>query len=229
MTPDFIRTNRNKIINYKDDFSSPKLTNYQNAAFSDFDIMKDVKRRFFDAENLIKKEEVIKLFKDNDVYLGVICALIWGGINATRSKDKTNTFFYHLLKYDKNELLLSLKKINLYLENNQFNQAFKFFNDEKRGKIKGIGPAFFTKIFYFLGEGNEAIKIKPLIFDKWTQIAYLALLIQNNEKEKIKKYYSDIQINLLKKPGLVKVNEKNYGECYQSFVEDFNFGLKKLE
>ena len=73
-------------------------------------------------------------------------------------------------------------------------------------------------MIYFLGHGDNKVKIKPLILDKWTCNAYLALLIDSLQIDKIKLFYTG------------KIDEKNKSvslrnnksKIYKSFVEDMN-------
>lgn len=42
-------------------------------------------------------------------------------------------------------------------------------------KFRGVGYAFFTKLFYFLGQVPAVLHPAPLILDKWTSNAFLVL------------------------------------------------------
>lgn len=60
--------------------------------------------------------------------------------------------------------------------------------------------------------------MKPLILDKWTSNAYLALLIDSLQKEKIISFYTG-KINKKNKSVSLR-NDKS--QIYRSFVEDMN-------
>ncbi|GGK37949.1 MULTISPECIES: 8-oxoguanine DNA glycosylase OGG fold protein [Flavobacteriaceae] len=220
MTPRYILENEVKINTKPEQVLSLGLEIYNNETFDKFPVMNYIKDRFINENKTIKKRDVIELFDRNDIYTAIVCTMIWGGINATRAKNKEDTFFYKFLNYPKNILLENIITLNSYLENEDFIGAFEFF--QKDAKIEGVGSAYFTKIFYFLGQSNTRINIKPLIFDKWTENAYLALLLQNGEFDKVKKFYKGVKLKFSKQPDSVQINDKFYSACYQSYVEDFN-------
>ena len=220
--PKYLLDNKNRISDSstKEKLVNNNLINYKNPLFYE-----NINSSFFKKldyyleKNSINKQEVLDLFKKKDKYLAFVCAMIWGGINATRSKDKSNTFFNKFLKHPEKKILYNIEIVTKSLEKNEFDKAFDYYR--KEAKISGIGPAYFTKLFYFIGESNNKITTKPLIFDKWTQNAYLALLLQNKEFSKVKKYFHAIKLNISNSPGLVEINEKHFGECYNCYVKDF--------
>jgi hypothetical protein len=231
--PNYILVNQQRIIyqNNSDNlYENSNLKSYDNIAFKKFSIIKKVDKIFERNNYILTKNEVIGLFKKDDLYLAIVCSMIWGGINATRSKDKTGTFFYNFLLYtneNKNLFIRNIKKLIKLLETENFEKAFDFYSNE--AKIPGVGSAYFTKIFYFLGQANTNINPKPLIFDKWTSNAYLALLLQNGEIKKVEKYFKGINFNFNKTPGTVFLNQKTSSECYQDFVNDFDKWSNKIE
>lgn len=220
MTPKFIIENRIGICTKPEQVLSLGIEKYGHKAFDVFPVMHFVKERFINENKTIKKTDLFELYDESNIYRAIVCTMIWGGINATRAKNKENTFFYKFLKYPEEMLIKNITTLNSYLEGEDFKGAFEFFQTE--AKIEGVGTAYFTKIFHFLGQSNNLIKTKPLIFDKWTENAYLALLLQNGEVEKARKYYSGIKLKFSKQPDSVEINDKFYSECYQSYVQDFN-------
>jgi hypothetical protein len=75
-----------------------------------------------------------------------------------------------------------------------------------------------------MGHNYSKIKLKPLIFDKWTSNAYLALLINSNQYDKIKRYYTG-RIN--EKEHSVSIRS-NKSELYLSYITDMDIWAKKL-
>jgi hypothetical protein len=158
-------------------------------------------------------------------YLGFISAMIWGGINASkpREKEKFETIdFYRLLKEDRKKITEITLKVKKLLLKGQHKFCFDYLYNE--GKINGIGHAYFTKLMYFMGHNYSKIKLKPLIFDKWTSNAYLALLINSNQYDKIKRYYTG-RIN--EKEHSVSIRS-NKSELYLSYITDMDIWAKKL-
>lgn len=226
MTPRYILENRIDINSKPEQILSLGLEKYSNKAFDKFPVMNYIKDKFINRNKTITKSDLLELFNAGDIYTAIVCTMIWGGINATRAKYKENTFFYRFLNYPEDQLLQNIKVLNSYLENDNFKLAFEYFQNE--AKIDGVGTSYFTKIFYFIGQTNTNIRVKPLIFDKWTENAYLALLLQNEEIEKAKKFFKGISLNFSNKPGSVQINEKYHSECYQSYILDFDNWSKEI-
>lgn len=222
MIPKYLLDNKVRIFKSppKESLANNNLSIYKNPIFYESSNSSFKKKLdYYFNKNNIDKKEVIELFSKRDKYLAFTCAMIWGGINATRSQNKSNTFFSKFLKQPKDKILKDIKIVTKNLEKKEFKKAFDFYRNE--AKIQGIGPAYFSKLFYFIGVENDNIPIKPLIFDKWTQNAYLALLLQNKEIDKVKKYFRAVKLNFSNSPGLVEIDNKLYGECYESYINDF--------
>ena len=226
MTPRYILENKFKINNKPEQVLSLGLAKYGNEAFVKFPVMDYINEEFLKEDKSIKKSDILKLFERDEVYLAIVCIMIWGGINATRASNKENTFFFKFLNYPQSTLLKNIKTLNHYLEDGDFKRAFEFF--QKEAKIEGVGTSYFTKIFYFLGQSNTSINVKPLIFDKWTENAYLALLLQNGEFEKVKNFYKGVKLKFDGKPDSVEINDKFHSSCYQAYVEDFDKWSKEI-
>ena len=81
-----------------------------------------------------------------------ICA--WGGMNL-------GNFVNSLGKWQEIcEIIGSLRKGEL--------SPFEAYNDFSQAKISGLGPAFFTKIIYFLTSNGKEIEQKGFIMDQYT-------------------------------------------------------------
>ena len=104
-------------------------------------------------------------------------------------------------------------------------EIFNCFNYlYKEGKINGVGHAYFTKLMYFIGYVDKRIKLKPLIFDKWTSNAYLALLINSNQFDKVSKFYSGKIDNKNQSVSL----RSNIALTYENYIKDMNCWALKL-
>ena len=91
-----------------------------------------------------------------------LATMIWGWGNGWRGRHNVE------LSYSDNRLDGSLKKAFELIQANKLQEAYDTF------RVKGCGPAFFTKFFYFIGRALD-IRPLPLILD--TQVAkYLELM-----------------------------------------------------
>jgi hypothetical protein len=216
--PTFLFLNKERITNQPDQFINLASEKYNNAKYKEFEIIID----FFNTfpkwkESPIQRNDVIALFKKNKKYLGFISAMIWGGINSSRPKEKGNfktIDFYRLLSVERYEIENIIQNVEEYLIKGQIKECFLYL--KKDGKIKGIDYPYFTKLMYFIGQANNKIKIKPLIFDKWTSNAYMALLINSNNIIKLNKFYTGRIDNEKKLVGI----KNQLQDVYYDYVLD---------
>ena len=224
--PEYLIKNRNKIITAPAQNINLITTKYSNEKFMEFEII----RKFFKAfPNLKKKSiqraDVSELFRKKQYYLGFITAMIWGGINASRPKKKDDfetIVFYRLLKQDENKITTIIHHVKSLLVKGEYLNCFNYLN--KEGKINGVGHAYFTKLMYFIGYVDKRIKLKPLIFDKWTSNAYLALLINSKQIDKVKQFYTGKIDNKNKIVSL----RSNTALTYENYIKDMNCWAYKL-
>ena len=160
--------------------------------FLDFEVMRKFFKTFPNLKNKsIQRKDVSELFRKKQYYLGFITAMIWGGINASRPKKKDDfetIDFYRLLTQDEKKITTIIHHVKFLLVKEENFNCFNYLY--KEGKINGVGHAYFTKLMYFIGYVDKRIKLKPLIFDKWTSNAYLALLINSKQIYKVNKFYT---------------------------------------
>lgn len=81
-------------------------------------------------------------------------------------------------------------------------EAYQRFMQARHSKcLPGMGPAFFTKLIYFLGERSES---RGYIMDQWTALSANLLTGQNF-------------IDLQKLKSAVRVSDRNTPEVYDAF------------
>ncbi|GAB3995119.1 hypothetical protein GCM10028807_34410 [Spirosoma daeguense] len=181
----------------------------------DYSIVQDIYKLFPDRDP--QRKDVTRLF-EKDYFIGFIAAMMWGGIKPIH--------FNLLLKYTVNNLKKldqSIQYAEKQIKKSNFKELFMAF-DSGANKIPGIGPSYFTKLFFYLGEIND-IKIKPLIFDKWTSNAHCALSIQqlSSYPERIF-YYTGINTN-----EKHMLNYRNREDLYVQYVNDLNNWANELD
>jgi len=235
--PEYLIENKNKIINNPDQIINLVNKNYSKEIFMDFDVIKEFHKKFPNLKKSpIQRKQVSDLFKNKEYYLGFIAAMIWGGINASRPRkvkkiDKENNEIakfetidlYKLLKQNPIQVVAIIKQVEKYLIQGKNKECFDYLLSDK-GKLQGVGFAYFTKLMYFLGHHNPLVKTKPLIFDKWTSNAYFALLIDSSQVEKINKFYTKSVDPNYKTVGLTSLKSS----AYNSYVNDMEIWANKL-
>ena len=226
--PKYLIENRNKIIEAPDQYINLINKNYSKDYYLDFDIMKEFHKRFPNLKKVpIQRDDVSKLFKNKEYYLGFISAMIWGGINASRPKEtaKFETIdFYKLLKQDPKLVIAIIKQVENLLIKGKIKECFEFLQSDE-GKLHGVGYPYFTKLMYFISHQNSMIKTKPLIFDKWTSNAYFALLINSNQNEKINTFFTKSVDPEYKTVGL----RSNKSTTYQNYILDMEKWAKMID
>jgi len=224
--PEYLIKNKNKILTAPYQNINLITSKYSNEMFLDFEVMRKFFKTFPNLKNKsIQRKDVSELFRKKQYYLGFITAMIWGGINASRPKKKDDfetIDFYRLLTQDEKKITTIIHHVKSLLVKEEIFNCFNYLY--KEGKINGVGHAYFTKLMYFIGYVDKRIKLKPLIFDKWTSNAYLALLINSNQFDKVSKFYSGKIDNKNQSVSL----RSNIALTYENYIKDMNCWALKL-
>jgi hypothetical protein len=151
----------------------------------------------------IKRLEVLTFFNNGNYYYGFLSALIWGGISTRPSKghkgNKLTSNAYKVLSLPKDIVLELTLKIKSYIEDKEYEKAYNILAAEH--KIKGLNVSFFSKLLYFISESiNTNLntidkKFNLLIYDKWTKVLHLLLLLEADEKVKIINFFGENYMN----------------------------------
>ena len=209
-----------RINNQKEQKPTNLGKSYHEKSFEGIPLVEKLNQRF--KTNSISRTDVFELYKnEQDWSLALIATMAWGGIRKSNFKKLLN----HISKNDRqiNELRL---RINNMINDDHFIGLYQLMDDDF--KINGIGPSYFTKIFFFAGNKSNS-KIKPIILDKWTMNAYCAILLENGDSEKAKAFFSDIRFNTNGMPGETSIKSgKLSSEIYDFFVRDINHWSMQL-
>ena len=191
----------------------------------EFEVVGVIFHQFPDRD--MQRRHIVELIR-TDPYTGFIAAMMWGGIGANRPSTKggTDTPFRRLLEHPKPEVEKAIKHAKTLIREGKLVQLFRDFSPGGRHKLPGLDAAYFTKLFFFLGEAEtEPIPLQPLIWDKWTSNAHCALLIQLLDTGERLLYPG---INRYLKNGVSLPHGHARAELYQRYVEDFNAWAKHL-
>lgn len=171
--PPYLESNLNRIVNLPNQQIALWNTSYDSYK-EDYEVVKVIYDHF--PQRNLQRKGVIELFKE-DHYTGFIGAMMWGGINGTRpQRGGGGTNFKRLLDFDRAKVEKAIVFAREAIKRGNIEELFSRFNGNNTFSLPGVGPAYFTKLFFFLGELDE-VDVRPLIFDKWTSNAHCALLI----------------------------------------------------
>lgn len=229
--PKYLEENRDRIRNNPPQKIPKWNKQYQHKSFEAFSVMRQLQERF--PNRIIQRPDIVELFsKEETLYLGLVGGMVWGSINATRPRikggDRTHTNFYRLLNTPEEFARNTITHVSKHLLRGD---VITPFLDMKQGKyrINGLGPAYFTKLFFFLGQADDTIYPKPLIFDKWTSNAYYALMVQHDPGRVTKCFSGVNNSHGNSSPGSVKwPTGTKLANLYCCFVNNFNSWAEKI-
>jgi hypothetical protein len=222
--PLYLEQNRDRILNAPDQQIPPWNVAYDK--YRSYAVVDKIYERHPD--RIIQRAGVIKLFNE-DLYMGFIASMMWGGINATRpSRNGGFTPFERLLNHPQEKVERAIEYARKQIQENNVQELFMAFENGEH-KLPGVGLSYYTKLFSFLGEILENVELMPLIFDKWLANAHCALLIQLKQQNEIKKlpYYQSI--SLQNKFTVNIPNGKIKVSLYDSYLADMNSWANELK
>lgn len=151
-----------------------------------------------------------------DIQTVVVAILAWGGMHDSNRAS--------LLKMKSKRWLVVCRKIRRG-ELNRF-KAFDAFAELRSQKmLNGMGPAFFTKLIYFLMPKDEDKSKGAFILDQWAgaSVNFLSdsnvVLLDRTDKAvwKVEKENSEEVVRLKPQPTSWHVSDLNTAEDYDSF------------
>jgi hypothetical protein len=223
--PHYLNVNADRIKKRQSQNLGAWDATYDHSAFDDFQVIKDLRSRF--PNKTIHRADVVNLFQEGHKYLAFFAAMVWGHINASRPRikggDRKTTNLYRALTHPESKIIKSIDYAESCLLRNDFISPFRKMMQDKENSVPGVGYRYFTKIFFFIGQANANIKVKPLILDKWTSNAFYALLAQVNPDD-VCKYFREIKDASNKDhPGevIVRSGHKLF-DAYDRYVKEMN-------
>jgi len=144
----------------------------------------------------LDRDRLFKLVKDKFVNTPTLCALIlsWGGMRPQH--------FKALIR--QTEWVRVCDKIRAGCLTRREAYA-DFLALRKAGKLQGMGPAFFTKLIYFLAPRSDGVR-SPHIMDQWAASSMNVLCGRK-------------VVKLSASGKSLWVNDANDPECYEVFCE----------
>jgi hypothetical protein len=209
--PPYLITNISRILNCSQELAPIPLA-YDK--FTKNPHVKSIIEESCSKRNLQRKE-VLKLYKGPNLVTALVGTMIWGLSNTRYGH------FQRMLAVKEVELELRMHKVKRLVKANKIREAFTSMQYGQPNQIAGIGYAYFTKIFYFLGQLFPKLNPKPLIFDKWTQNGYCALLSQVDQKKAAELF--EIGSN-----GDAKPRHARLVDCYICYITDMHEWANEL-
>lgn len=151
-------------------------------------------------DHQLNRAEVLKLTAKPDVNTATVCAaaLAWGGMNTGKEND------HHIKLFDLADdgWLDVAEGIRAGMDRKDAYNDFASLKQD--GKLFGVGPAYFTKLIYFLTPRDRKDIAQGYIMDQWAGCSINMLL--DNEG-----VVMDVR------PNAFTVSDGNTGENYEKF------------
>lgn len=169
-----------------------------------------------------RREQVFELAEENPskVNTVTVCAAIlaWGGMH-----DKHRKLLFELENKEWLEVASELRKGNL-----ERTKAYDRFKKLRRhDKLRGMGPAFFTKLIYFLMPQKSARFEPGYIMDQWAGSSINLLSSEEIVLMDVQKPRGSNNGGSESKPKFT-VSHENDGQNYEKFCEEVNWLVDHL-
>jgi hypothetical protein len=168
-------------------------------------------------KDLYEMSENIKKENPEDIKFFLIKALRWGDYDKVVAKPHGNPMgdliieTYTSKKYYENYIKLFDE------EKTSIEKIYNSFKYKKTLSITNIGPAYFTKFLHFYSFGKDT-KLKMLILDKWSILAWVTLMIEENKSENYE-FIQKSRLIYLDKKGKLTTKLNPTGKEYSQFNE----------
>ena len=167
----------------------------------------------------ISRGDLIDLYTGwKDPVLCLVATMVWGGIDAKRDNEEKNKVSHlrALLATSEADLLAVMNRLRVLIRAGAFESAF---GASQNGALKlpGVGPSFFTKLFFFLGQVPPLLNPAPLILDKWTAHALCILGAQVCPSPRWSEMF-DLKPLHNPKPDAVVLRSNAAAELYRPYV-----------
>jgi len=177
----------------------------------------------------ISRADLIGLYTGwKDPVLCLVATMVWGGIDAKRDNEEKNKVSHlrSLLRKSDADLLAVMNRLRVLIRAGAFESAFSACQNGAL-KLPGVGPSFFTKLFFFLGQVPPVLNPAPLILDKWTAHALCILGAQVCPSPRWSEMF-DLKPLHKPKPDAVVLRANAAAELYRPYVAWMNCWAQQL-
>ena len=182
--------------------------------FSNYALIQSFKTTLLNNNYQIDRVDVVNYYNNshsNNAHK-IILTMFWGGITFNNFRNALSD-----ISANANDIFTELDKIGKLTDFNDLQTIFQKLEYGGKLKIKGVSTSFFTKIFQFYGMSKGWSKC-PLIWDKWTQNAHIAILVSQNKLPRIKQCYKSVKKD--PKNNQPSILPKKDFSAYKMFLED---------
>lgn len=174
----------------------------------------------------ITRDDLVLLYSEwKDPSLAFYATMVWGMIDV----HKMNRFLL-IQKIDSKKLSKIMDSIKTNISNGQYIIAFTSCFKGGGNFIEGVGPSYFTKLFFFMGQADQNIIMKPLIMDKWTVNAYFSLMCETEGLDSIRRRFSIPSLKSILKYKTVPIRYESdiQAETYLDYIAKMNSWAKQI-
>lgn len=176
--------------------------------------------------NQVQRSELLEMYKNwEDPVLAAIATFVWGYIDTRKDKR-----LQQVLMLNESALKERLDRIHILVTAGEIEEAFLSCCTGNDNHIRGVGMSFFTKLFFFIGESVSAVRIKPLILDRWTTNAFFALEAQSLGLKGARDWFSLPSKAVFEKSKAVylKPNVNLQAAAYVRYINQMNIWASEL-
>lgn len=166
--PEYLEENRTRILN-----QAPQLLPPWNRSYDCYQaaVMNRLQKAF--PSRKITRNDLIELFASRaDPVLGLVATMVWGMISTG---GLAGDHLQLLLDMGEDVLRHKMESLHALIRRGELERAFQECSPGGSLKLKGVGYAFFTKLFCFIGHVPAPLDPAPLILDSRTSSAFLVL------------------------------------------------------
>ncbi len=221
LLPSFLKLNKEKISSIQE----PQFK--INKAYYEYQYDDRVRAVIESCSNgYINRTQVTEFFINEDYETGFFAAMIWGGISVGGVMGNN---LIKLLEVPSSRLNDVIANASKFIANNEFKSAYEYMETKGKGKLSGLGDSFFTKLFFFLAHGRQQ-QIVPPIFDKWTKLAYIALLKELNHVQELNQFVTSMNLPIIRFRGSQRSTAfEDYVLKMNQWATDLNVDVSTLE
>lgn len=123
-----------------------------------------------------------------NTYTGFVASMLWGGLGLSNWSQLVDamTITPSVIE-SKISDLQRLLNVDMIQDAFMSLQVSRDNHYPQTNKIEGVDISYFTKLLFFLYNGNSATP--PIIFDKWGTYIHVGIMISQNEIDSLNTYY----------------------------------------
>ena len=149
--------------------------------------------------NSITRVDIIHLINEKKYFEAYVELMLWGliGVRPKTSKLKKTEIATKVFSEDKTKVISIFDEVIQELNKNNLSKIEEIFvslEPNGKNKIDEVDISYFTKILAFASQGARERKLDLLIYDKWTKLIHIYLVLESNDSAI---WYSENSLNKL--------------------------------